>query len=162
MDRHTKFWVLALATATLALGCATSVPPEANADTELDALVQRARLYEGDAKKAPNSLSPEHKAELQQLAKDVRAWQSRTGRNDIRVTDKRQTMARANDGGGGTGNCDGDCSVYLFMDDSICFLEKSECPIDSGDDDGLTIGTICVYSCISIASEVSPARNKAQ
>lgn len=159
MHRHSKSWLLVLATATLALACATSIPPEGNA--ELDALVKRARIYEGDAKRAPDRLSPERKAELQQLARDVRAWQSRTGRNDIRVTDKRQTMARANDGGG-AGNCDADCPVYMLMDDSICFFEKSECPTNSDDDDELTIGTICVYSCISIASEVSPGRSKAQ
>ena len=155
MNRHRKSWLLALVAATLALGCATSDPPEGNADTQLDELVQRARIYEGDAEKAPNSLSPERRAELQQLAKDVRAWQARTGRNDIRVTDRRETMARRANDGGGTGNCDMDCPVYQLVDDSICFLERSECPID-GDDDDLTIGTICIYSCISFASQVAP------
>ena len=155
MHRHTQSWLLALAMASLVAGCATSAPPGANADTQLDALVQRARTYKGDAEKAPDSLSPKRKAELQQLASDVRAWQARTGRNDIRVTDERKTMARRNDGGG-AGDCDADCPLYSLFDDSICFLEKSECPTDDGGDGDLTIGTICVYSCISIASEAAP------
>ena len=157
MHRHTrKSWLLALATATLALGCATPAPPEGNADAQLDELVQRARIHQGDAEKAPDSLSPDRRAELQQLADDVRAWQTRTGRDDIRVTDKRETMARRADDGGGAGNCDADCPVYHLGDDSICFLEQSECPMDADDDEELTIGTICLYSCISFASQVAP------
>jgi hypothetical protein len=62
------------------IGCATSAPPEVNADAQLDAMVQRARAYKADAAKAPDSLSPERKAELQQLASDARAWQEGTGR----------------------------------------------------------------------------------
>ncbi|MDR7135305.1 hypothetical protein J2X06_002514 [Lysobacter niastensis] len=87
------------------IGCATSAPPEVNADAQLDAMVQRAQPYKADAAKAPDSPSPERKAELQQLASDARARQAGTGRNDIRVTDKRVTTARrADDGGGDTGN----------------------------------------------------------
>jgi hypothetical protein len=136
------------------IGCATSAPPEVNADAQLDAMVQRARAYKADAAKAPDSLSPERKAELQQLASDARAWQAGTGRNDIRVTDKRVTTARrADDGGGDTGNCDANCPSYSLSGDSICFLEKSECPTDEGDEGDLTFGTICIYSCISMSSE---------
>ena len=160
MHRHTKSWLLALATATLALGCASSVPPDDNADNQLDSLVQRARIYKGDAEKAPDSLSVERKDELQQLANDVRKWQARTGRHDIRLTDKRVTTAQRENDGGGTGNCDADCPVYDLSDlshDSICFLKGSEC---SSDPEGH--GTICIYDCISIASEVAPERSQGQ
>ena len=157
MHRHMKSWLLALAMATLALGCATSNSPEDDADTQLDALVQRARVYKGDAEKAPDSLSPERKLELQQLASDARAWQARTGRHDILVTDKRVPAARRANDSGGAGDCDADCPVYTLEDDTICFLEKSECSSSPED-----YGTICVYSCISIASEVGPERSQGQ
>ena len=157
MHRHTKSWLLVLATATLAFGCATSSSPENNADTQLDAMLERARIYKGEAEKAPDSLSPERKAGLQQLANDARAWQARTGRTDIRVTDRRlPAIRRANDSGD-AGNCDADCPVYTLEGDTICFLEKSECSSSPED-----YGTICVYSCISMASEITPERSQGE
>jgi hypothetical protein len=149
-----KSWALALATATLAWGCVAPTPPGATADAQRDALVQRARIYKADAEKAPASLSPQRKSELQQLANDVRAWQARTGRNDIRVTDKRATTARRASEGG-TGNCDMDCPVYTFEHDQICFLKGSECSSDPE-----SYGTICIYNCISIASNLAPERSQ--
>ena len=157
MHRHIKSWLLVLATATLALGCATSSSPENDADTQLETLVARARIYQGDAEKAPDSLSPERKVELQQLTNDARAWQARTGRNDIRVTDKRLPAARRANDSGGSGNCDADCPVYTLEGDTICFLEKSECSSSPED-----YGTICVYSCISMASEIAPERSQGE
>lgn len=153
--RQWKAWLLGLATAVLVFGCATSVSPEGDADTQRDALVQRARLYQVDAKQAPESLSPERKAELQELAADIRAWQGRTGRNDINVTDKRATTARRANDTGGAGNCDNDCPVYTFEHDTICFLKGSECSSDPE-----FHGTICIYTCISIASQVPPQNNQ--
>jgi hypothetical protein len=153
MHRPLKSWLLALAAATLALGCATPAPPGAEADPQRDALLQRVRSYKSDAEKAPDRWSPERKAELQQLANDARAWQARTGRNDVRVTGRRVTAARRANDDGGTADCDADCPVYTLEGDTICFLESSEC--SSAPE---TYGTICVYTCISIGSEVSPDR----
>ena len=155
MHRYMKSSLVVLATATLFLGCATSSSPENDADAQLDAMVAQARTYQGDAEKTPDRLSPERKAELQQLASDARAWQARTGRNDIRVTDKRVAAARRANDTGGAGNCDADCPVYTLDGDTICFLEKSECSSNPED-----YGTICVYSCISMASEISPERRQ--
>jgi hypothetical protein len=157
MHRHTKSWLLVLATATLAFGCATSSSPENDADTQLDAMLERARIYKGEAEKAPDSVSPERKAGLQQLANDARAWQARTGRNDIRVTDRRLPATRRANDSGDAGNCDADCPVYTLEGDTICFLEKSECSSNPED-----YGTICVYSCISMASETAPERSQGE
>jgi hypothetical protein len=152
-----KSWLLVLATATLALGCATSSSPDKDADTQLDAMLERARAYKGDAEKAPDRMSPQRKAELRQLANDARAWQARTGRNDIRVDDKRMPAARRANDSGDAGNCDADCPVYTLEGDTICFLEKSECSSSPED-----YGTICVYSCISMASEIAPQRSQGE
>ena len=157
MTTHTRTLFLAVAIALVA-GCATSASPSGGPDSELQALQQRAGMYRADAERTPDTLSPERKADLQQLASDVRAWQSRTGRDDITVTDTRKTVARRAYDGEGPGNCDSDCPAYTLDGDSICFLEKSECPTGGSPDDELQIGTICVYSCINIGSQVTPDR----
>ena len=111
----------------------------------------------GDAEQAPDRLSPQRKAELQQLANDARAWHARTGKNDILVTDKRVPAARRANDSGDAGNCDSDCPVYTLEGDTICFLEKSECSSNPED-----YGTICVYSCISMANQIAPERSQAE
>jgi len=149
MHRQAKTWLTALATAMLAWGCAGSIPSQDTADAQRDALVQRAQAYQRDARQAPDRMSPERKAELQQLATDVRAWQAWTGRDDIAVTNQRKATARrANDGG--SENCANDCPVYTFQNDEICFLQGSECSSDPE-----SHGTICIYSCISIRSDIA-------
>ena len=153
MHPHAKTWLLALGIATLAFGCVTSAPSVGDADAQRDALARRARSYKAEAERVPDSLPPGRKAELEQLADDVRAWQARTGKNDIRVTEDRVTQARrANDSG--TDDCNIDCPRYELDGDKICFLVKSEC--SSAPE---TYGTLCIYSCISMASTVAPERS---
>ena len=157
MHPHVKNGVVALAIAMLAWGCASPVPPADTADAQRDALVQRTQAYERDARQAPDRMSAQRKAELQQLATDVSAWQARTGRDDIRVTEQRQTTSRRTNEGGGAGNCENDCPVYTFRNDEICFLKGSECSSNPED-----LGTYCIYECISIRSDVSSGFSKGQ
>ncbi|MFL6593494.1 MAG: hypothetical protein ACJ8GK_12420 [Luteimonas sp.] len=157
MYRHVMNGFMALAMAILAWGCASSFHGGNTANAERDALVQRTQAYERDARQAPDRMSPQRKAELQQLATDVAAWQARTGRDDIRVTEQRQTSARRVNEGGGSGNCENDCPVYTFKNDEICFLKGSECTSDPEH-----LGTYCIYECISIRSDVSSGLSKGQ
>jgi hypothetical protein len=148
---------MALAMAMLAWGCAGSMPSDGTADAQRDALVQRAQAYQRDARQAPDRLPPERKAELQQLATDIRAWQAWTGRDDIAVTNQRQVTARRAKEGDGSGNCANDCPVYTFKNDEICFLQGSECSSDPE-----FHGTICIYSCISIRSDIASGLKQGQ
>lgn len=154
MHRHIRFWLLALTIASLGLGCRAFSPAEQPAGDERQALEQRALALRDEAVR-DDTPTPARKAELQQLAADVRAWQARTGQDDLRVTEESvPTARRANDGGGGT-DC-GDCPGYQLDGDQICFLEsEGECPVDDGSD--LTIGKICVYTCIWIGSRAEPS-----
>ncbi|MDI9239545.1 hypothetical protein QLQ15_11585 [Lysobacter sp. LF1] len=135
-------------------GCAPKAPQGSDADSERQALVQRAQAFKRDAASTP-ALTPARKTELQQLASDVRAWQARTKREDVHVTRDSLTTKRINDSGGG-GGCES-CPGYRLDGDRICFLEEEgECPVDDGSD--LQLGRVCVYSCIWIGAEAEPAR----
>ena len=139
--------------------CTPRAPQEAGtgttADAERTAHVQRAEAFRRDAKNIP-ALTPDRKVELQQLATDVRAWQARTNREDVRVTRDSINAARRNDSpGGGDDGCD-DCPGYTLDGDKLCFLEdEGECPAGSGQD--LDFGRMCVYTCIWIGAEAEPA-----
>ena len=154
MRRHIRFWLLALTIAAVGLGCRTATPPDGPAGAERQALEQRVRALRDEAKQG-GTPTPARKAEAQQLAADVRGWQARTGRDDLRVTEESVTTARRADDGGGGGDCE-DCIGYLLDGDRICFLERKECPTNE-DDDELIIGTICVYTCLWIGSGAEPA-----
>lgn len=154
MDVRFLTAVVAVAVATSVVGCKPKGPSAAEADSQRMALVQRAEAFKRDAVQKP-VLAPARKAELQQLVADVRAWQARTGRSDVRVTPDTVT-ARRNDNPGGGGDCD-DCPGYRVDGDRICFLEsEGECPADDGSD--LQLGRVCVYTCIWIGAEAAPAR----
>lgn len=149
----------AVVAVALATGLAACTPPSPQggdtAEAERTALVQRAEGFRRDAQSIP-ALTPARKAELQQLAGDVRAWQARTKRDDVRVTQESATAARQNNSPGGGDGCD-DCPGYTINGDRICFLEsEGECPVDDGD--GLGLGRTCVYTCIWIGAEAQPAR----
>lgn len=153
MDRR---FVTVVVAAVLALGMTGCKPkaPQGDPETERRALAERAETYKRDAVQTL-TLTPARKTELQQLASDVRAWQKRTNRNDLHVTEDSVTAQRINDSGGG-GGCE-DCPGYRVDGDRICFLEhEGECPADDGSD--LQIGRVCVYTCIWIGSEVEPMR----
>lgn len=145
---------VAIWTAACLAGCAPMHSRDGmDADGERDALLQRAQAYRRDAASTP-MLAPARKAELQQLATDIRAWQSRTGQDAPRVTQESFT-ARMNDSGGGE-SC-ASCPGYRLDGDNICFLEEEgECPVE--DDSDLQIGRVCVYTCIWIGSGPQPGR----
>lgn len=146
---------MAVALTASLMACTPRAPQGSDAEAERQALTQRAQAYQRDAASAP-TLTPARKAELQQLAADVRAWQSKTRRDDLRVTKDSVTAARSNDNPGGGSGCE-DCPGYTINGDRICFLEsEGECPVDDGSD--LQIGRVCVYTCIWIGAEVEPAR----
>lgn len=152
MDGRLLAAVLIVACVTGLAGCKPG--QGGDAERQRQALTQRVEGYKRDAVQSP-VLTPARKAELQQLATEVRAWQAKTGRNDVRVTKDNFTAARMNDGGG-AGGCE-DCPGYRVDGDRICFLEiEGECPVDDGGD--LQLGRVCVYTCIWIGSEVEPAR----
>lgn len=135
-------------------GCTPNAPQDGDDDRELTTLTQRAEAFKREAVQTP-ALTPTRKAELQQLAADVRAWRGRTNRDDLNVTQDSAT-ARRNDNPGGGGGCE-DCPGYRMDGDRICFLEQEgECPADDGSD--LQLGRVCVYTCIWIGAEAEPAR----
>jgi len=156
MDVRSLTAVAALALALCLSACTRKAPDAGNADdTQRQALTQRVQAFQRDAS-ATAQLTPARKAELEQLATDVRTWQARTGRNDVRVT-KDSIKARRNDNPGGGGDCE-DCPGYRVDGDRICFLEsEGECPADDGSGD-LGFGRVCVYTCIWIGADPEPAR----
>ncbi len=147
-------WITAAMVVALAT-CVTGCKPKGGDDeSQRQALAQQADAYKRDAAQTP-ALTPARKAELQKLAANVRAWQARTKRDDLRVTEDSHTAQRINDTGGG-GGCE-DCPGYRIDGDRICFLEhEGECPADDGSD--LQLGRVCVYSCIWIGADPQPAR----
>ena len=148
-------WIAAVAIVAVAT-CMTGCKPRGgDAESQRQTLAQQAETYKRDAVQTP-MLTPARKLELQQLAANVRAWQARTKRDDLRVTQDSVTAQRSNDGGGGGGGCD-DCPGYRVDGDRICFLEQEgECPADDGGD--LQLGRVCVYTCIWIGADPEPAR----
>ena len=150
-------WMAAVVAVALTFGlsgCVPGTPSGSEDDSQRQALVQRAQAYQRDAAATP-TLTPARKAELQQLASDVRAWQARTKREDMHVTRDSLTTQRINDSGGG-GGCES-CPGYRLDGDRICFLEEEgECPVDDGSD--LQLGRVCVYTCIWIGAGAAPAR----
>jgi len=155
MDVRSLTAVVVVALAIGLCGCNRKAPDTGNADdTQRQALTQRVQAFQRDATAAPQ-LTPARKGELEQLATEVRAWQAKTGRNDVRVT-KDSIKARRNDNPGGGSGCE-DCPGYRVDGDRICFLEsEGECPADDGD--GLGFGRVCVYTCIWIGADPEPAR----
>lgn len=125
--------------------CSSSPPPQdpAPPDPELTALKERAEALKSRAmQQAPTAdLVPE----AQRLAKDVSAWQGRTGRNDVRVEDKKTSVTKETGGGGD------DCPPCPPLDTSgiakgeICYLAADLGCLEH-------IKTICLYTCIVIAT----------
>ena len=154
MDVRSLTAVIVVGLAISLSACTRKAPDAGNADdTQRQALTQRVQAFQRDAAATPQ-LTPARKAELEQLATEVRAWQARTGRGDVRVT-KDSIKARRNDNPGGGSGCE-DCPGYRVDGDRICFLEsEGECPVDDGD--GLGFGRVCVYTCIWIGAEAEPA-----
>jgi hypothetical protein len=147
-------WIAVAVVVALATGLTACKPRDGDDESQRQALAQQAEAYKRDAVQTP-VLTPARKAELQTLAANVRAWQARTKRGDLRVAPDSFTAQRMNDGGGG-GGCE-DCPGYRVDGDRICFLEQEgECPVDDGGD--LQIGRVCVYTCIWIGAEAEPAR----
>ena len=154
MKSLTHAWLLALTITAAALGCRTSAPT-ASADPQLQTLEQRVSMLQGEAAQGGRP-TPAQQGKHRQLVGDIRAWQQRTGSDELQVTQESETIARRADGRG-SGGCE-PCSGYLLDGDSVCFLEIEECPADEGGgDDELTFGTVCVYSCIWIGSGAAPA-----
>ncbi|MET3930715.1 hypothetical protein ABIE51_002602 [Lysobacter sp. OAE881] len=153
MDVRT-FTAVAAVAIVLCLPACNRKAPDSGTDTQQQALVQRTQAFKRDAAASPQ-LTQARKAELERLATDVRAWQARTGRNDVRVT-KDSVKTRRNDSPGGGSGCE-DCPGYRVDGDRICFLEsEGECPVDDGSD--LQFGRVCVYTCIWIGAYPEPAR----
>ena len=141
-------------------GCTRRSPESGgDADRERTALVERAQgiraRLESDST-AYRALEPEWK----RLVADVKAWQARTGRDDIRTgfdsvrTPAAGTAARDN-GSGESEDCP-TCAGYHLELDRICFLKDEG---DCMDLDEFT-ARVCTYECIWIGSRAELARQE--
>jgi hypothetical protein len=143
------------------IGCSRR-PAESGgeADRQLTSLVERARGIR--AKLAADTsarfrLEPEWK----DLVTDVKEWQARTGRTDIRTSIDSvrtpATSAAARDDGGGGEDCPS-CQGYMIEGDKVCFLA------DEGDclDLDEWTGRVCVYDCIWIGSGTPERQGEAE
>jgi len=149
-----RFWLLALTIACPGLGGRALPPAHQTPGAERQALEHRARALRDEAMR-DGTTTAVRKAEFQQLAADVRAWQARTGQDDLRVTEESVTTARRANDGGTSGDCE-DCPGYQLEADRICLLmDEGECLLEDGAD--LTIGKIYVYTCIWIGSRAAPS-----
>lgn len=117
-------------------------------DAEREQLVQRA-LDLKDRVAAAGRATPEHQREVRALAAAFRAWQERTGRDDISATtpkrDGSPAMAQAIGRTGPTDPC-GPCPPVSTSGSKICFLvEDVPCA------PGSIFGRLCVYACFYLS-----------
>lgn len=167
MSRNTQL-SYALAVLLLALplaGCSDAAGPatapaaqptsfaESTADAELAALVRRLVALHDEAAAAGGRITPLIQLQQERLAEDVRAWQARTGRDDIGLTSQSKsgpcTAARAASAAS-VARADG--SFHVALDDTD--LPQCGCASSTWDPETLEICFLDSYRCSTFGPRV--------
>lgn len=130
------------------IGCAESPVAPPDAELELQALKDRTNNLAA-AVQIEGSITPEIRSAVARLSADIKAWNARTGRTDITVTDgsrrsdESRPMTAPKQSGGMY------CCERFFIDNlgKYCFLTTTECQYWP---EGNLLGPVCLYTCIRV------------
>ena len=152
---------IGVAVALSLAACAERITTPANEDAERSALMQRTRELKARVVASGTMTGAQHR-ELELLAQDIGAWQSRTGRNDMRVVRSTPAVDAPESSVGlaivrnpTTQPC-APCPPVKTYGDKICFLDGGTYCGKPGD----TITRACSYICVFgiAAPDPSPTR----